>query len=75
MMITAETIRMIRRVHGLTHRKMASDIGVSHRMVQLMEAGKRVITDKTSRAITDAYELTPDKLTRIKAAYSEFQAR
>ncbi|EST55480.1 DNA-binding protein [Brevibacillus panacihumi W25] len=75
MTITPETIRMIRRAHGLSHRKMAFDIGVSHRMVQLMEAGKRGISDKTAHAITEAYGLTPEKMARIEAAYNEFLAR
>lgn len=74
MTITAETVRMIRSVYGLSHRKMAADIGVHYRLIQLMEAGERAITDKKAQAITEAYGLTPDKLVRIEAAYNELRA-
>lgn len=74
MTITGEIIRKIRRVHGLTHRKMAEKLGVHHRLVQFMESGERAVSRKTERAVIEAFGLTPEKLARIEAAWAEFYA-
>lgn len=71
MVITADTMKKLRKVHRLTQAELGARCGVSDVFINRIERGKKNVSEKVSRAIIAEFELTPDKLARMLAIYDE----
>jgi transcriptional regulator with XRE-family HTH domain len=72
MKITSELLYKIRKAYRLTQADIGALCDVSDAYINLIENGKRNITDRISHSITKELELTPDKLAQILAVYEEY---
>lgn len=73
--INSDTVRIVRSVYGLSCNEMGALIGVSGRMVSYIESGERSLTPSVRTALSEEFSLTPEKLDRIFAVYSEFKPK
>ena len=75
MRITADDLKVIKDVYRLKLDEIGAMLGVSASYVCHIIRGKRNVTKHISDQIIDRFQLTPEKLERIRAAYDEFNIK
>ncbi|TPE68948.1 helix-turn-helix domain-containing protein [Halalkalibacterium halodurans] len=73
MHITAKDFKIIRRVYRLSLEEYALLLDISTSLASLIENGKRNLTDPIVKRLVRKFDLTPDKLARIREINDEFR--
>jgi len=60
--------REIRLYHGLSQDEFARLLGVSRSTIQMIEAGKRKITDRIRYRLAKCFDLTPEFIETVERA-------
>ena len=72
MQLTADDFRKIKEVYRMTNEEMGAVLGISPQHVGRIINGRRNLTQRVANRVIERFDLTPDKLERIYAAYDEF---
>jgi len=64
--MTAEQLRLIRLMNGMTQRAFADHLNVSRPLITMIELNERVITERTKRRIYEAFGLNDEKLKQLE---------
>lgn len=71
MNIMADEFYKIRKTYRLSSEEFGSLCDISGAYVNMIEKGKRNLTERVKMRLIEELELTPEKLTRILAIYKE----
>jgi len=71
MQITPETLSKVRKVYRLTQAEIGALCDVSDAYINMIERGKRPVSDRLRNKLIDELAMTPDKLARILENYEE----
>lgn len=75
MHLNADDFYKIRKVYRLTSEEFGALCDVSGAYCNMIEKGKRNLTERVKRRLIEELELTPGKLARIHAFYNEFNVK
>ncbi len=75
MYLTADDFYKIRKVYRLTLEDIGALCSVSAAYINMVEKGKRNLSERVKRRLIAELQLTPDKLARILAIYNETNIR
>ncbi|MEH7119072.1 helix-turn-helix transcriptional regulator [Neobacillus vireti] len=75
MHLNADDFYKIRKVYRLTSEEFGALCEISGAYVNMVEHGKRNLTERVKRRLIEELELTPDKLARIQAVFNEFDIK
>lgn len=64
--MTAEQIRLIRLMNGMTQRAFADHLNVSRPLITMIERNERVITERTKRRVYEVFGLNDEKLRQLE---------
>jgi len=64
--MTAEQLRLIRLLNGLSQRSFAKSLNLSHPLISKIERGDRVVTQATKRRVMEVFGVSDEKLTRLQ---------
>jgi len=70
--ITNEDFIIIRKVHDLNQYELAVKLNYSQTYVMFIEKNYRKPTDEMNNRLISAFNLTPDKLNKIREFYHEY---
>lgn len=74
MMLKAESLRIVRLVHGCTQEKLAELIGVDRSYISKIEQGHRPLTIDLERKIKHALGINSDRLAEIFAIHERYNS-
>jgi transcriptional regulator with XRE-family HTH domain len=66
--MTAEQLRLIRLLNGMTQRTFADRLNLSRPLITMIERGERSITEKTRRRVMEAFKMNDEKLSELQRA-------
>ncbi|USK70196.1 helix-turn-helix domain-containing protein [Peribacillus asahii] len=72
MNLTANEFYRIRKTYRLTSSEFGALCDISGAYVNMIENGKRNLTDRVKQKLIEELQLTPDKLARILDIYREY---
>ncbi|CAM3802941.1 helix-turn-helix transcriptional regulator [Alkalicoccus chagannorensis] len=75
MTIDRHTMRMIRRVYGLTQQEMGAALYVSDTHICNVESGVRAVSRRLAARLIFTFGLTEAKLARMRDVEAEFNGR
>ena len=70
-MLTETSLYQIRKVYRLSQYDVAKITGVSVPMVSMIESGHRRLPEKVANRLTEALQLTPEKIIKLVQFYEE----
>jgi len=72
--LTTSDILLVRKAHRLTLNEFCDVTGVSYSTISKIEQRRRSVSQKTSQKVCAAFEITQDKLDKIREFYQTFSA-
>lgn len=64
--MTAEQLRLIRSLNGMTQQEFADRLNLSRPLITMIERGERRLTDATKRRVMEAFGLDAEKLAQLQ---------
>ncbi|WP_208618711.1 helix-turn-helix transcriptional regulator [Paenibacillus kribbensis] len=74
MLINATLLTELRSIYELSQTEFAALCGVTPSYVNMIERGKRIVTNRISAAIVTEFELTEEKLADLRRSYNREKA-
>lgn len=72
MRLSASTLYAVRKVYGCTQARLGQLLGVSDAYINMIERGKRPLTDDFDRRVKQALDLDDVRLSEVLAIYERF---